>query len=146
MTTAVPPTQASPGQVKPADKPVTPVANFAQRLSVSRAILAHAAALDDSSLVNVLETSIFGDLAHLLEFLHQRWVTLFGVALDDQLESTSCSLAVCVERARRTVATQEPDLCTFLTRHASHPVIQLGTRQHQALLGTGGIDLPATGW
>ena len=142
MANAMRPAAVSASRATTSTAPPTSAATFGQRLSASKAILAHAGELDDSGLREILETTVFGDLDHFLEFLHYRWTTLFGVALEERLDLDSASLAACVEEAWRDVARRESLLYRFLSRYSLHPTVRLEALRQSEILAASGVALP----
>ena len=81
-----------------------------------------------------------GGLEGALAYLHRRWVTAFGAALDQELEAGSLPAPATLARVCRRVADDQPGLTRILEYHASHPAVREAREHHRRLLSeaTGG--------
>jgi hypothetical protein len=75
-----------------------------------------------------------GGLHGALAYLHDRWVTLFGVALDSELEDGGLPTPGATGRAARRVAARQPALVRVLDQYSSHPAVREGRARHRRLL------------
>ena len=78
--------------------------------------------------------AVLGGLDGALAYLQRRWVTGFGVALDQEIEAGSPPGPATLARVCDRLAADEPGLTRILEHHASHPAVREGREHHRRLL------------
>lgn len=95
-----------------------------------------------------VEVAAFGDLHGALAYLHRRWVTRLGVAVDEEMEA-GAEPRTAPWRAWKQVAQQHPGLASILDHYAEDPAVVAAERRHSNLLasavGCGPQELPHFG-
>ena len=93
---------------------------------------------DDPGRVRALpehpDLPVLGGLDGALTYLHRRWVTGFGVALDRELEAGSPPGPATLAGICRRMAAEQPGLTRILEHHASHPALREAREHHRRLL------------
>jgi hypothetical protein len=88
----------------------------------------------------------FVDLTDLLEFLHTRWMTSFGVAMDTELESSDDDVAQSVDRVWHDLAVRERALHAVLSAYSGHPAVATAQIRHELLLESAGLTVTLPEW
>ncbi|HMC39662.1 MAG TPA: hypothetical protein VKI19_08370 [Acidimicrobiales bacterium] len=82
------------------------------------------------------ELAAFGGLGPALAYLHGRWVTQVGVAVDAALEADGTDPVGDVHRAWQQVGERRPGLAAILAAHATHPAVGDADRRHRDVIAS----------
>ena len=77
---------------------------------------------------------VLGGLEGTLGYLHRRWVTHFGVVLDQELSAGTPPGRETLARVGRRVRAEQPGLTRILDHHATHPAVREGEDHHRRLV------------
>lgn len=132
----LPRTRSGGGAGRDAGTPVAARPGWMQRMDAARSIVAWVEA-DPRRASGIGEhpgLAMLGGLDRALAYLHRRWVTAFGVALDLEIEAGSPPGPATLARVCRRLAAEQPGLRLILEHHASHPAVREGRKHHRRLL------------
>ncbi|HET9731219.1 MAG TPA: hypothetical protein VFP54_00970 [Acidimicrobiales bacterium] len=130
------------------DNPVTPTAMEAspgragdraawhQRMDAAEELLEAARAYGPSAVATHPALDSLGGLDGALRYLHGRWVTLFGVAIDQGLDAWRMPVLDTAWRAWKELAAAQPVLAAVLVHHGRHAAVRQADVSHRRLLAS----------
>lgn len=103
------------------------------RAEAARA-LERAALTGGADIVDRPELAAFDGLDTALEYLHGRWVTHLGVAVDATLEASLAEPVTAIHLGWERVRSSHAGLAAILARHSTHPAVAVADQRHRAVL------------